>query len=438
MASAARASVSPLALRTVGNLGIRIFGGRVFNVFSLTNGSTQGTTFEVAMTTAVPFDAIRIILAGGNTTAVNALSPTIYASATAVGDLTEDTLAAATWTQATFGGSNDIGGAGQGTLATSASNARRTFTLSDIIPVASTPRTDGGTYPILVMRAYLFQTTGADGNIVLLGNGVQSFANWANHPSGRIWRMTRKIGGWALSGQAGMKVSNSTVTNASPIVGVIYYARGKVVNVAGFGDSITEGQGTYIGEGFGFPACQTLTAGSSGVAVEWSNMGWSGQSTAQIRQNIIDALAVSALKFDIAVLPCGSPNDVTTTIDPGLIANMRMRVGHMLAMLQSRGITPVVCTWMPTNTSVKTYGSTDKLRRLFNDDFRSWGGRGAVIADFDTTLSGSVDANDQTQMKIGTTDDNIHPNDAGNALLSPVLTRALKHVFSPAPGMVVS
>lgn len=434
IAAKAKTSTDAQAQRLGGTVAMRLFGGRVGKVQTISNGNANGRTFEVLMTTAVPFDAVRIVLAVSNTSSANAIPVSVYAAATAVADTSDATIGAATWVQAGFGGTNDYGGGSPATLTPAATNARRSFLVSDIMPVSSVARTDGGTYPLLVMRAHLFQATGADGNIVISGNGTQSFANWATRPDGRIWRMTDKGGGFAASAQSGMTSANSAVGNGSPIAGVIYYARGKVVNVAGFGDSITEGQGSYVGEGFGFPATQALTATGGGVAYEWSDLGWAGQSTSQIWQNLIDTLAVPAFRFDVAVLPDGSPNDVSTTIDATTIASMRRRAVHMTAMLQAKGIQPVLWTWLPSNPAVKTYGASDSLRVAFNNDYRGWAARGGVIADFAATLSGTTDANGQVGMRAGTTSDDIHPNDAGNALLAPVLVKAISRVAATPSG----
>lgn len=75
------------------------------------------------------------------------------------------------------------------------------------------------------------------------------------------------------SNQSGFTGANSSGAVISPVVGIEYMARRRVVSVAGFGDSITEGRGTYLGEGFGQPECVALSDNSSGIAFEWSNLG---------------------------------------------------------------------------------------------------------------------------------------------------------------------
>lgn len=509
LAAQARDAASALAVRNIGNVGVRIFGGRIYNAKSIASGAASGRTYEVTATTAVEFDAVRLVLAMGNTDSANAIAVTGYASVAAVPNPNDAAIATASWQTVTWGGTNNLGGAGTITLNPSASAARRALDVSDIMPLASVARDDGGAYPMLRMRVYVAQTTGSTGNIVVLGDGSQSFANWATHPSGRIWRMWGKNGQYSQSNPGGMtEAAGVAVENGCPIVGLVYYARGKVVNVVGFGDSITEGQGTYIGEGFGFPACQELSQNAEGVAFEWSDMGWSGQNTSQIRQQVFDALA-SGLKWDIAVLPGGSPNDLATTtgytasiagttltvsaapgsptlavgdviygpnitrgtkvtalgtgtggagtytvtpsqtaasgamsntrpITKAIVDNARSRASHMAALLAGAGMIPVVWTWLPTNGQVRAYGTDDALRRALNDDYRKWAGRGSIVADFDRAIAGTADASGQVQMAAGTTSDNIHPNDAGNAAMAAILSKAGRRLVQIPKGMVVA
>lgn len=420
-----------------GNVGIRMFAGRIGNTKALASGGSNGRTFEVVATTAVPFDAIRVVLAFGQTAGNDAITPTIWCSAKAIPDITDASIATDTgWTIVNFGGPNGLGGAFNPTMPPAASAARRNLVVSDIMPVPSVPRTDGGTFPALAMRCYVF-TAGAAGNYVIQGDGAQSFANWENHPSGRIWRMRGKGGQFSNTSQSGMTYANSAVENGSPIVGIVYYARGKVVNVAGFGDSITEGQGTYIGEGWGFPACHALSQAGSGIAYEWSNMGWSGQNTVAIRQNVIDAVTTPGLKWDIGFLPNGSPNDVGGTIAASDIVNARSRSAQSLAVMKSAGIEPIQWTWLPTNTAVRNYGASDDRRVGLNGDTTGSTNAGNITADFSSALSG-VTTGSQVQILAGATNDSIHPNDTGNGILSPIAQRAISAVFIPPKGRLLA
>lgn len=65
------------------------------------------------------------------------------------------------------------------------------------------------------------------------------------------------------------------------------------------------------------------------------------------------------------------------------------------------------------------------LRRNHNDYIRSLAKRGINVLDFDKEIAGVTDSFGQVQMKVGTQNDTIHPNDAGNLLLKNILKRYL-------------
>lgn len=501
----ANASAVSIAASKVGTVGVRYFGGRVYRTFSIPANSS-GTTFEVMMTTATDFDAVRIIYAMGNLDpSGGAITPTVIGRVAVVGDPSDATISAlptSSWITQTWGGTaanNYMGGSSPGTLPPAATSARRGFTISDLIPISSVPRTDGGKYPLLLVRADLYTPDSSGGQIVISGTATSTVANWATHPSGRIWRQMWRNGAWVNTGLM------TNVDGGSPIAGVIYYARGKIVNVAGFGDSITESVGgTYRGEGFGFPATQALTA-AGGPAYEWSNFGWESQNTTAILQNLNDAVALG-LPFNVGVIPNGSPNDVANgsgsvgsisgttltvttansgfavgqyiylpgitpgtyitalgtgtgstgtytvnisqTVASGALSNTnpitstiinatRWKAQMMYNKLAGAGISPVIWTWLPTNDAQKTYGPSDSLRVAYNSDLRARAASGMVVADFDTALSGVTNSAGQVQYLAGATTDNIHPNDTGNAILAPMLQKAISKAFYVGPGSVV-
>lgn len=358
------------------------------------------------MALAAPFDAVRVGIVVGQTGASDAVTPNAFAAVAPVPSTADADLIAATPTQLlTTGGSG-------------------TFTL-----------------PLLAIRVTVFTASGT-GNIVTLGNSGANdiYTNWPTHPSGRIVRLLRRVGGFAVSNWSSMQASNSTVTNTGLGLIVQYVARGRVVNLVGFGDSIADGRGTYIGEGFGQPAAVSLSGGAEGVAYEWTNMGWAGQSTPQIRAHVTDAIAsgmFSAGGRFIAVLPAGSPNDISTTISATNITAMRGNIGRALQQLDANRVPAIVWTWLPTNTAIKACGATDALRTAYNGEVRGWASRGSVIADFDSAIAGSANGTGQVQFASGTTTDNIHPNDTGNARLTPLLVRAVQAMVLPSSGSLV-
>lgn len=325
---------------------------------------------------------------------------------------------------------------------------RALLTISDWIPVRSVARDDGGSGSLFVIRTHL-----TAGQVVISGNGTDSFAAWETQPDGRIMRRRHNVVAGDLT-STGTWNSWTTAAGASssgcPIVGLRYIADGAVINMFGFGDSITEGEGTRIGEGWGLPAAVALSTNTGNVAVEWSNFAWAGQSMDRVRQHIVDTFAAGLLP-EIAVIPSMSPNNignrsiVVADIDgaagaPDAVdcAIMTRAKIHTALNTQSKPITPIWWTWLPTNSTVNNYGASDSLRRADNDSVRGWASHGVIVADFGAKLAG-VTTGGQVQMLAGSTNDDIHPNDGGNALLAPVMTKAARKATGlVTPGLLAT
>ena len=403
------------------NVGMRIFGGRMEYPYS--DGGTA-KTHHCVMSTALPFDAVRIVFSASNSVGVPITRAALCPLPTAA-DLNGSNLF---WRQVTFNT------ASAGTIPSRSKNRRRTYLISDIIDISSVPRTDGGVYPLLAVRAFL----GTPGTYTFLNNssGSQDLRTWATHPSGRIHAMRLQDGDCV---NFPLSFDSTENQRFSPIVGLIYYARGRVVNVAGFGDSITEGQGSYIGEGFGFPACLNLTeAAADGVAYEWSNLAWAGMtmygnfSTGAIHDQVRDAATIK-LPIDIAVMPCGSPN-VSAGSPPTLTndivsAQQRQPFSKMLAACRDLGALPIAWSWLPTNPAVFDFGASDAVRVAYNAEVAAWISHVGSWVDAAAILSGTTDADGQVNMLAGSTTDGVHPNDAGNALLVPAFQAAISHIY---------
>ena len=434
LGTSAQARSSANGVRNVGNIGLRSLVG---NMNSVTSINSTGTTFEATIATAADFDAVRIILAVSQTATSDAVTPTVGVSAASVSDLTDASMIGATWTNGTFGGASTT------TLPPAVTNLRRSFVVSDWIPVASVARTDGGTLSLAVVRAFV--SNGTTGNIETRGITSIPTTNWATHPSGRIWRDLSKTGNYATSNQSSMYPSVTTAITASPILAIQYLARGKVVSMMGFGDSITEGQqGTYYGAGPGFSSAVNLSPGGSGadgsgIAYEWADLGWSGQSMSSVMNNTIDAVAANIIPpFSLVFFPSGSPNNFLTpnplTITSAMIQTMRGNLGVAMAQVSSVRAEPIIWTWLPSNTSVHAYGATDALRVAYNNTIRNLASYGRIVVDADSAIAGAPDGTTQIQMNASYTSDGLHPNDAGYAAIQPLYQKAIKRAVVGSPG----
>ena len=395
---------------------MRIFGGRVAGASAVT---TNQQTFETVIGIACPADAIRLVFAFGQTGAGDAVPVEVMSHAASIASASDADIQAA-------GASAKIvttGGTATRQFAPSAVSTRRKLYRSDWIALPSKARTDGGEGALYAIRSTLTAASGS-GPVVMLGNGTDSFANWENHPSGRIFRSRSKqlidSSNWS-----GFTRANSSAAVVSPVVGIEYLARGRVVSVAGFGDSITEGRGTYLGEGFGHPACVALSNNANGIAFEWSNLGWAGQGASQIFLQVQDALDAGLLP-GVAVMPVFTPNGFLSSPSEAAINSMRLFFGQALDRLEQAGVDVIQWTGLSCSPSLFPVGTADGLRRALNRENVDASGRGVTVCDFAARLDGEVDGSGQSVPRPGVLVDGIHPSDAGNALMAEVLRYALQ------------
>jgi lysophospholipase L1-like esterase len=397
-----------------GNIATRIFGGRM-GTLTLAGLGTEQVTAELQ----TDFDAVRPIFANTDP-AFSRAARLVAASAPAT--VADANNSAGSWTSGTKGGQTRIYLAGAPAAA-----ERVAYTTTDWIPVASVPRTDTpGAKPLVTIRAVFAAGSG----IPVYGNGTDDFTNWATRSDGRKWIARRQQ---VEAVNTPSNFTSTTNVSQSPIVGIQYLARGKVVTVMGVGDSITDGRSTYLGEGFILPAVEELTA--TDLAVEYANIGWSGQAMNTFAERAIDALESDVVRPDILVMPVGSPNDPgNSTITAAHLATWRSKRARLEAAARRAGVPVVLWTMLPVNTAVNNWGASDSIRRDYNTE--QLARKGILIADTAAAVSGTVTGG-QTQMTSESQSDGIHPNAAGNALLKavvkPVIAEAIRHTLGNKP-----
>jgi len=326
---------------------------------------------------------------------------------------------AGTFTTITFNG-----GSTTAVVPAAPSTSRRAFLLSDWIIIPSVTRTDGGAYPLISMRAYI-STAGQIGGI---GNGTDSFTNWASRPDGRRAVMRVQPGDGVTDPNAFTTTSNMS---QSPIVGLQYMARGRVISAVAFGDSISESRATYLNGGWGFEACNDLNAMNLGVAFEWSDLGWTGQSTQVFINHLTDDLPYFADQpFDIGFVPNYSPNDASTNPTNGTVRAGGSRAIQAAAFLSRYGTVPVIWTGLPTNTAQYNIGANDSFRFNLNTEATTlWAAAGLRVADFAATVQDPTPVNGQYQFLPGMTVDDTHPSDAGNTAMSAPAKRMIRSIL---------
>lgn len=384
--------------RPSGNIGQRIFGGRMG-----TYNNTTATTFQITCELQQHFDAIQVIFANSNP---GYSDNAVQVKASVLSSAADLNGSGGTWTTVTKSGLLRIA------MPIAPATNRLSYILSDVIPLASLPRSDGGTKPLVVVRAYM----GTSATLPVLGNGTSDvYTNWASRSDGHLWAMRLQTGDAVTDPTL---FTSTTNVSQSPIVGIRYFARGRVINVMGVGDSITEGRGTYVNEGFGIKIADRLS--TDGTTIEYSNCGWSGQNTVTFGERALDILG-SPIKPDILLFPSCSPNNEASLTDAGFIASAAMRE-RVLSQCAQAGVVPVLWTMLPTNPSIHDWGADDAKRIADNAKVLAMRERGYLVGDTSTALSGTTDADGQVSFDPTYTTDGIHPNDAGSLKMADVLT----------------
>lgn len=435
-----KAATRGVAGRRYGRTGFRVVQGRVANTVN-----AEGT-YEMAFEVPAAFDEIAPIFAFGSTG--NGL---VIGNGAAGAGQAWNARALRNWSEAE---NNDPEGsvAGGGSIrrttgpasfaVVAAASARRNYVKQVPVLLRSPARNDGLPGAIVV-----FRTKVPAGALMMFGDGVQSFTNWSNKADGHAWRSRFAAGAtdYSSTGNWGSFATNgaAAASSVNPIVGYVARFRGKVVSVAIFGDSNAEGQTTLIGNNWVVRACTLLTQ-QTGVIYLPSNLGWSGQNTASARIHVADAIAQGLIP-DLALIPAGSPNDISTTITDALLngdgqgaAGIRHQVSSMETALDAAGVPLGIYTWGPSNTAIKNYGATDSLRRDYNDDIRARAQAGTPVFDIDrymagATVGGQVQINPDYESEGSAA---IHWDEAGHERLKVPGAAFIKALAPANPGFV--
>jgi lysophospholipase L1-like esterase len=362
-------------------------------------------TFQATFELVDDFDAVRLVFGSNDTSnTINVAA----ASASAPSSAADANNSGGEWSRVSAQGETKF------SISTAANSNRPAILLSDWIPLPSVGRSDGGKYPLLTVRAFFTSTP----TLPVIGNGKDKFSNWASRSDGGRKFWWRQQDGDQITSPSGF----TSVVNRSqsPILGVQYLSRNQVVSVAAVGDSITEGRGTYLGEGFVLPALEELNAAGSDTKYEYANFGWSGQSPGSYTERTLDIMR-SEIKPDVLVMPDGSPNPVSDgVLTDEAVSATRKRLSRVVASAAENGAVLVLWTWLPTNSSVRAYGPSDAKRVAYNAEVIAGGNRDLLIADTATALSGPI-IDGQVQMAVGATNDGIHPSDSGNSTLAAII-----------------
>jgi len=387
-----------------------------FGRYGTITNDPSGFTYHLIDEVPFEFDGVQIVLANGQLSGTQ----NMQCGFAVCPDFSDINFNGGTYSQpgwSLFSGSNVVAAP-----AFAPGASRYSYLISDLLNVQSIPRTDGLPGAIYCIRTFtrvastVFSSWGANAADTTL-------TNWATKPLGTGRRVSRRQIGQFLSPATGFTSTTNIADN--PIAGVIFWCRGAVVNIAKFGDSLTQGRGTYIGEGFVGVAARN----ASSTKVSVSDFAISGTASSEYGQVAVDVMTALGSYIDIAVYASGSPNNVSTTIDATAVRSGRTPLINFMQATRANKPRVMLLDWAPSNPAsatpagVKNYLGTDSLRRDWNTALPSLGATcGANVLPVSAAFSGASDGNGQTLIGAGLTSDGIHPNDAGESAMAAACT----------------
>lgn len=387
----------------VGNIGTRIHDGRM-GTFDNSTAKTFRAIFEVAP----GVDAVRPIFGNGNTGATYTVAA---CNLRALANLTSS-----------FPSLSGIGATAcalpsSGVVPVAPGASRRGYLLGNWTDLSSVARDDGGSGALVCIDAYV--STAA--TITIMGNGgSDDYAGWAS-------RTNRKaLFRYADTDCVTTPANFTSATNRiqSPIIGLQYAARGRVITSMVMGDSVASGRGTIIAEGFNVLAAETVSV-PNGPYVETINCAIAGVGSS-IYRYLLEEIVSAGIIPDVVVSPNGSPNDYTTALSTSEILESRKGMANLLRVAHANKIVPLLWTVLPTNIAVKNYGANDANRVAYNTE--TLARSGITVMDFSAALSGTTTGG-QVEIAAGMTSDGIHPNTAGNTVMAALLAGEIKKLL---------
>lgn len=317
----------------------------------------------------------------------------------------EYTLSGGTWIDATFDGNVS------GTLAPRIAAERTSVTWTDIIPVQSLPRIDGGVRPIIMIRVEL-----PNGSVMT--RPYNQTYNWRGDQAPRYFRTSKQAVAGVTNKSAFTQLANTEASTICPAIQYYSTKAGKQLLIVG--DSTLEGIGS-LPTCYGAAQMAALTTSTVDSPVEYWNAALHAQVPLTYTPRIGDLLSV--VNPTHLFYSSWSGNDVNTggITDDGL---MRSRQALSLAMTYVANykapIKFVLAEGLPTTTAGRNTGAGDVRRVNYNSWLSTFTGYTAATG-YAQAVSAGVDANGQVQMDSSLTGDNVHPNQAGYKKLTTIV-----------------
>jgi lysophospholipase L1-like esterase len=403
------------------NIGTRIQFGRMGTISNAT-----AKTYHVTAEAACHFDAIRPIFANNDSARSYQFAAVKVSALSSLATDADMLNNSGTWVSVT---DVNVGIIPLSIPVSGAAGYRTAFTLPDFIKLSSLDRTDGGTLPLVAIRAYPNDTSATA--LPVYGNGTTDTAEaWASRDN-RKWFARHFSGDGVTTPTNFTGGTSATPQLQSPIIGFQYLSRGTVVTVCGIGDSIVEGRpdtGILYGESYVHLACEAIQSAVPGMSVEYMQGGFSGESHANTAGNGLNGYSARALDIlnnpaicpDVLVYQAGSPNDEVTTLSAAVLQDQFRALDRVVAECKKKGVALVLVNWVPTNYAAMARGSTDSLRVAYNATLAA---KYKNVVDLSAIHTGPIDVNAQYTMLY--TSDGVHQNAAGAALDAAALKTTL-------------
>lgn len=316
----------------------------------------------------------------------------------------EYTLSGGTWIDCTFDGNVS------GTLAPRIAPERTSVTWTDIVPLQSLPRIDGGIRPVIMVRVEL-----PNGSVMT--RPYNQTYNWRGDQAPRYFRTSKQAVAGVTNKSAFTQLANTEASTICPAIQ--YYSTKAGRQVLMVGDSTIEGIGST-------PLClgaaQIATLATSTVdnPVDYWNGALHAQVPLTYTPRIADLLPV-VNPTHLFYSPW-SGNDVA----PGGIqddALMRSRQALSMAMgyiaNYKSPVKVVLAEGLPTTTAGRNTGTGDAKRVAYNSWLSTFTGFTPAVGYAQAVSAATV--NGQIQLDSSLTTDGVHPNRAGYDKLTAVI-----------------
>jgi lysophospholipase L1-like esterase len=296
---------------------------------------------------------------------------------------------------------------------------------TDWITCPSQPRADGNsllptinvflTYPAGVQRSFLEM----DGTTSVL---LENEGDAQSAPFNRPVRVMVAAASDAIANPAFMLASNGfcarNYTQFPPILIRFLLRNGEGETLVVYGDSIAEGSGASHAK-IGWPRRFQAKVSTMDSPVAVCNLAVSGSNMNNFDKRIKATLPSFARAS--VYCPSLSPNSLSAPINQASITLCRGSFASILSNFDKPAITFFTSTCLPTNYSVKPYGTSDITYRVpWNHEKRLGNFK---LADFASVIAGPIDGNGQYTMQPALTADGIHPNNSGyEAMANEFLT----------------